>query len=59
MQFVVVIVGSGPPGLSAAMRLQINLQNCVHCMTCDIKNISQNNQWVVPEGGGGPNYPNM
>jgi electron-transferring-flavoprotein dehydrogenase len=40
-------------------RLQINAQNCVHCKTCDIKDPAQNIQWVVPEGGGGPNYPNM
>lgn len=40
-------------------RLQINAQNCVHCKTCDIKDPSQNITWVVPEGGGGPNYPNM
>jgi electron-transferring-flavoprotein dehydrogenase len=40
-------------------RLQINAQNCVHCKTCDIKDPSQNIRWVVPEGGGGPNYPNM
>ena len=39
--------------------LQINAQNCVHCKTCDIKDPSQNINWVVPEGGGGPNYPNM
>ncbi|MDE0956620.1 MAG: electron transfer flavoprotein-ubiquinone oxidoreductase [Pseudomonadales bacterium] len=38
---------------------QINSQNCVHCKTCDIKDPSQNITWVVPEGGGGPNYPNM
>jgi len=44
--------GSGP-------RLQINPQNCVHCKTCDIKDPTQNIVWVVPEGGGGPNYPNM
>ena len=44
--------GDGP-------RLQINAQNCVHCKTCDIKDPSQNINWVVPEGGGGPNYPNM
>ena len=42
-----------------AMRLQINAQNCIHCKTCDIKDVSQNIHWVVPEGGGGPNYPNM
>jgi electron-transferring-flavoprotein dehydrogenase len=40
-------------------RFQINAQNCVHCKTCDIKDPMQNIQWVVPEGGGGPNYPNM
>jgi electron-transferring-flavoprotein dehydrogenase len=39
--------------------LQINAQNCVHCKTCDIKDPEQNIDWVVPEGGGGPNYPNM
>ena len=38
-------------------RLQINAQNCVHCKTCDIKDPTQNINWVVPEGGGGPNYP--
>ena len=37
----------------------INAQNCVHCKTCDIKDPSQNITWVAPEGGGGPNYPNM
>ena len=40
-------------------RLQINFQNCVHCKTCDIKDPMQNIVWVVPEGGGGPNYTNM
>ena len=40
-------------------RLQINAQNCVHCKTCDIKDMTQNIEWVAPEGGGGPNYPNM
>ena len=40
-------------------RLQINAQNCVHCKTCDIKDPTQNILWVTPEGGGGPNYPNM
>ena len=44
--------GDGP-------RLQINAQNCVHCKTCDIKDPTQNIHWVTPEGGGGPNYPNM
>jgi electron-transferring-flavoprotein dehydrogenase len=47
------IVGDDDP------RLQINAQNCVHCKTCDIKDPTQNINWVVPEGGGGPNYPNM
>ncbi|HVL35639.1 MAG TPA: electron transfer flavoprotein-ubiquinone oxidoreductase, partial [Burkholderiales bacterium] len=45
--------GAGGP------RLQINAQNCVHCKTCDIKDPRQNIVWVVPEGGGGPNYPNL
>ena len=49
---IVTEEGSGP-------RLQINAQNCVHCKTCDIKDPRQNIDWVVPEGGGGPNYPNM
>jgi electron-transferring-flavoprotein dehydrogenase len=40
-------------------RFQINAQNCVHCKTCDIKDPSQNINWTTPEGGGGPNYPNM
>ena len=40
-------------------RLQINAQNCVHCKTCDIKDPTQNITWATPEGGGGPNYPNM
>jgi len=44
---------------AGAPRLQINAQNCVHCKTCDIKDPLQNINWVVPEGGGGPNYPNM
>jgi len=42
-----------------AKRLQINAQNCVHCKTCDAKDPTQNIVWVVPEGGGGPVYPNM
>jgi electron-transferring-flavoprotein dehydrogenase len=45
----------GPEGA----RFQINAQNCVHCKTCDIKDPEQNITWVPPEGGGGPNYPNM
>jgi electron-transferring-flavoprotein dehydrogenase len=51
--YEIVTVGDGEP------RLQINAQNCVHCKTCDIKDPMQNIDWVVPEGGGGPNYPNM
>ncbi len=47
--------GTDPSG----QRLQINAQNCVHCKTCDIKDPTQNIVWVTPEGGGGPNYPNM
>jgi electron-transferring-flavoprotein dehydrogenase len=48
------VVGDGE-----ARRLQINAQNCVHCKTCDIKDPTQNIDWVTPEGGGGPNYVNM
>ncbi len=48
-----VVEDSGKP------RFQINAQNCVHCKTCDIKDPAQNINWVVPEGTGGPNYPNM
>jgi len=40
-------------------RFQINFQNCIHCKTCDIKDPSQNITWTVPQGGDGPNYPNM
>jgi electron-transferring-flavoprotein dehydrogenase len=50
--YEVVQEASGP-------RFQINAQNCVHCKTCDIKDPSQNINWITPEGGGGPNYPNM
>ncbi|KEA63625.1 Electron transfer flavoprotein-ubiquinone oxidoreductase [Marinobacterium lacunae] len=50
--YEVIEEGSGP-------RFQINAQNCVHCKTCDIKDPAQNITWVVPEGAGGPNYPNM
>jgi electron-transferring-flavoprotein dehydrogenase len=46
-------------GDAGTKRFQINAQNCVHCKTCDIKDPSQNITWVVPQGGGGPNYPNM
>ncbi|XP_061895950.1 electron transfer flavoprotein-ubiquinone oxidoreductase, mitochondrial [Entelurus aequoreus] len=51
-EYVPVETGEG-------MRLQINAQNCVHCKTCDIKDPSQNINWVVPEGGGGPAYNGM
>lgn len=51
--YEVVGVETGDP------KFVINAQNCVHCKTCDIKDPSQNINWVVPEGGGGPNYPNM
>ncbi len=50
--YEIVTETSGP-------RLQINAQNCVHCKTCDIKDPTQNIVWIAPEGGGGPNYPNM
>ncbi len=50
--YEIVDEASGP-------RLQINASNCVHCKTCDIKDPTQNIRWVAPEGGGGPNYPNM
>jgi electron-transferring-flavoprotein dehydrogenase len=46
-------------GEGADLRFVINAQNCVHCKTCDIKDPNQNITWVPPEGGGGPNYPNM
>ena len=46
-------------GEGAAARFQINFQNCVHCKSCDIKDPSQNIVWTVPQGGDGPNYPNM
>ncbi|KQN31219.1 electron transfer flavoprotein-ubiquinone oxidoreductase [Sphingomonas sp. Leaf38] len=51
--YEVVGVEEGDP------KFVINAQNCVHCKTCDIKDPTQNINWVVPEGGGGPNYPNM
>lgn len=51
-EFIVDANGENPA-------LQINSQNCVHCKTCDIKDPTQNINWTVPEGGGGPNYPNM
>jgi electron-transferring-flavoprotein dehydrogenase len=46
-------------GEGADLRYVINAQNCVHCKTCDIKDPNRNITWVPPEGGGGPNYPNM
>jgi electron-transferring-flavoprotein dehydrogenase len=46
-------------GQGAETRFQINFQNCVHCKTCDIKDPNQNIVWTVPQGGDGPNYPNM
>lgn len=46
-------------GEDGVPKFQINAQNCVHCKTCDIKDPSQNIDWCVPQGGGGPNYPNM
>ena len=48
-----IVTSEGKP------KFQINAANCVHCKTCDIKDPSQNITWVTPEGGGGPNYPNM
>ena len=51
--YEIVLDADGKP------RLQINAQNCVHCKTCDIKDPRQNINWVVPQGGEGPNYPNM
>ena len=50
--YEIVVEESGP-------RLQINGQNCLHCKSCDIKDPTQNIVWTTPEGGGGPNYPNM
>ena len=46
-------------GEGAEATFRINFQNCVHCKTCDIKDPSQNITWTTPQGGGGPNYPNM
>jgi electron-transferring-flavoprotein dehydrogenase len=48
------VVGEGQDA-----RFVINFQNCVHCKTCDIKDPSQNINWTTPQGGDGPNYPNM
>jgi electron-transferring-flavoprotein dehydrogenase len=49
----------GDEAKKADPRFVINAQNCVHCKTCDIKDPAQNITWTTPEGGGGPNYPNM
>jgi electron-transferring-flavoprotein dehydrogenase len=49
----------GNDELKTDPRFVINAQNCVHCKTCDIEDPAQNIAWVPPEGGGGPNYPNM
>lgn len=46
-------------GSDGTMRLQINAANCLHCKTCDIKDPTGNIVWIAPEGGGGPNYPDM
>ncbi|MGE5268432.1 MAG: electron transfer flavoprotein-ubiquinone oxidoreductase [Thiohalocapsa sp.] len=54
-----IVDDAGSGAGAGRKRLQINAQNCVHCKTCDIKDPEQNIDWVVPEGGGGPNYPNM
>ena len=50
---------SGWKRTTSAPKFQINSQNCVHCKTCDIKDPNGNITWTVPEGAGGPNYPNM
>ncbi|MCB6185099.1 electron transfer flavoprotein-ubiquinone oxidoreductase [Leeia sp. TBRC 13508] len=50
---------ASPDTSDEPIKLQINAQNCLHCKTCDIKDPTQNITWVPPEGGGGPNYPNM
>lgn len=47
------------PQDDGSSKFQINAQNCIHCKTCDIKDPAQNITWIAPEGGGGPNYPNM
>jgi electron-transferring-flavoprotein dehydrogenase len=52
-------VVDGDPASGSVPRFVINAQNCVHCKTCDIKDPAQNIIWTTPEGGGGPNYPNM
>ncbi len=57
-EFVAVDREKGADGKEKE-RLQINAQNCIHCKTCDIKDVSQNINWVSPEGGGGPAYDGM
>ena len=47
------------PDDAGTMKLVINAANCIHCKTCDIKDVSQNINWVCPEGGGGPAYDGM
>ena len=47
------------PDDAGVMKLVINAANCIHCKTCDIKDVSQNINWVCPEGGGGPAYDGM
>ncbi|MEG0007032.1 MAG: electron transfer flavoprotein-ubiquinone oxidoreductase [Aeromonas sp.] len=53
------IIETEIPGADSQPRLQINAANCIHCKTCDIKDPSQNIVWTPPQGGSGPNYPNM
>ena len=53
------IIEAETPEAESQPRLQINAANCIHCKTCDIKDPSQNIVWTPPQGGSGPNYPNM
>ncbi|MCK0511739.1 electron transfer flavoprotein-ubiquinone oxidoreductase [Aromatoleum buckelii] len=53
------VVRDADASSASGARLQINAQNCLHCKTCDVKDPTQNITWVVPQGGEGPNYPNM
>ncbi len=50
---------AGRPRALSGPRFRINFQNCVHCKTCDIKDPSQNINWTAPQGGDGPNDPNI